>query len=93
MNIKHVSLGIALAVSVNLANADMFQPSPACYKPRKPYKFNSKWEIDDFYAQVERYKRCISDFIEEQKQAIQVHQNAADEAVDEWNRYVKTELK
>jgi hypothetical protein len=93
MNVKQITLGMVFIASTNLAYADTFQPSPVCYKPRKPYQFNSRMEIDDFYAQVDRYKRCVMDFIEEQKQAIQVHQSAVDEAVNEWNRYVKSELK
>jgi hypothetical protein len=41
---------------------------------------------------VDRYKRCINDFVEEQREAIQRHEDAAQEAIDEWNRFVRYEL-
>jgi hypothetical protein len=41
---------------------------------------------------VQRYKNCIQDFVDEQNQAIETHQQAADDAIDEWNRFVNYEL-
>ena len=74
------------------ASADMFTPSHSCSKPHKPYQFDSEWELENFKSDVETYKRCISDFVDEQRQAIRMHQNAAEGAIDEWNRYVNYEL-
>ena len=42
--------------------------------------------------EVKEYQRCIQDFVEEQNQAIRNHQNAIDEAIDEWNHFVDNEL-
>jgi len=87
-----VSLG-ALFLCVALpASADSFPPSHSCRKPFKPYKFNSEWEIQQFKDEVERYKRCISDFVDEQNEEARNHQQAAEDAIEEWNRYVKFEL-
>ena len=72
--------------------ADMFSPSPSCSKPSKPYEPASQWELDNFNDDVEQYKRCISDFVEEQNEAVQTHQQAASDAIDEWNRFVNYEL-
>jgi hypothetical protein len=89
---------LALAVSACLvgvcgpASADSYPPSPTCRKPTKPYKFTSQWELDQFKSDVERYKRCISDFVDEQNEAVRNHQEAAQDAIDEWNRYVRNEL-
>ena len=46
-----------------------------------------------FYNDVERYKSCISDFVEEQEDAIRNHQSAAQNSIDEWNRFVRYELQ
>jgi hypothetical protein len=72
--------------------SDSFQPSHGCYKPHKPYKFNSQQEVDRFNDDVERYKVCISDFVEEQNREASKHYKAAEEAIDEWNRYARFEL-
>ena len=85
------SLCIVSALTIPVF-ADMFAPSPICSKPSKPYQFNSQWEIDSFYSDVERYKQCIQNFIEEQNQAVEIHQQAASDAIDEWNRFVNYEL-
>jgi len=71
----------------------MFTPSHSCSKPYKPYKFNSEWDIRQFQDDVEDYKQCISDFVEEQDDAVRKHQNAAQEAIDEWNSFVNYEFR
>lgn len=82
---------ITLAISLPVL-ADMFAPSYSCSKPYKPYQFNSQWEIDVFNNDVQRYKRCISDFVEEQNEAAEKHRQAASDAIDDWNRFVDYEL-
>lgn len=72
--------------------ADMFYPSHSCRKPYKPYKFTSEWEATQFNDDVQRYKRCISNFVEEQNEAAQRHHDAREEAIEEWNRFVRYEL-
>ena len=72
--------------------ADMFVSGDSCFKPTKPYKFTSEWEVDNFNNDVERYKRCISNFVDEQNEAARKHQEAASDAIDEWNRFVNYEL-
>jgi len=72
--------------------ADSYTPSHSCHKPFKPYKFDNQWEIQQFKDEVERYKRCISDFVDDQNEEARNHQQAAEDAIEEWNRYVKFEL-
>jgi len=74
------------------ASADSFFISHSCYKPSKPYSFNNEWEVEAFKSEVEDYKRCISDFVEEQNDAARRHQEAAEEAISEWNSFVNYEL-
>ena len=88
-------MGLVLALFLILASpisADMFAPSPYCSKPYKPFEFTSQWELDNFNAEVQRYRNCIEEFVEEQERAIRNHQQAADDAIEEWNRFVRFEL-
>lgn len=81
----------ALLLSASI-HADSYSVSSSCYKPHKPYEFNSQWELDSFNNDVDRYKECISDFVDEQNRAVRNHQRAASEAIEEWNSYVRYEL-
>jgi len=71
----------------------MFAPSHSCSKPYKPYQFDSDWEVRRFRDEVDDYKRCIGEFVEEQEEAVRAHQDAAQEAIDEWNNFVNYELR
>jgi len=64
-----------------------------CSKPQKPYKFTSEWEVSSFKSDVEIYKRCIEDFVDEQNEAIKKHRSAANDAIDEWNLFLKYDLQ
>jgi hypothetical protein len=81
--------GVILIIVVTNSFADSWQPSHSCHKPFKPFRFESQWELDNFRWEVQRYKRCIEEFVEEQEEAIRNHRNAANEAVEEWNRFVR----
>lgn len=84
-------VGAAALVSFPVLS-DMFAPSPSCFQPSKPYQFNSQWELDNFNQEVQDYKTCISNFVNEQKEAAANHQQAASDAIDDWNRFVDYEL-
>lgn len=72
--------------------ADIFAPSHSCSKPFKPFEFSSEFELDMFNSDVEDYKYCISEFVDEQQEQAQDHLDAAAEAIDEWNNFVSYEL-
>jgi hypothetical protein len=74
------------------AQADNDEPNPSCSKPHKPNEFNSQWELDSFNNDVQQYQRCLYDFVDEQEEAIQRHHRAANDAIDEWNNFVRIEL-
>jgi hypothetical protein len=71
--------------------ADMFTPSHSCHKPHRPYEFTSEYEISSYNSRVNSYRRCIEEFADEQKDAANHHRDAAREAVEEWNSYVRNE--
>lgn len=83
---------IFFIVFITIGHADMGSPSHYCSKPYKPFQFSSQYEIDSFRDDVERYKRCIMDFIDEQDNAITSHEGAKSDAIDEWNSFVNYEL-
>ncbi|MEZ9874671.1 hypothetical protein [Vibrio breoganii] len=91
MKFKFLSLAL-LICSSGPASADYFQPSHTCTKPYKPYQFETDYDVQRFKDEVERYRRCIEDFVQQQNQAVTNHQNAANTAIEEWNWYVKHEL-
>lgn len=89
---KKLLIALALSAISLAAYADMFTPSPSCFKPSKPYQFNSQWEVDNWNDEVSNYKSCISEFVDEQNRAAANHQQAASDAIDEWNSFVQYEL-
>ena len=73
--------------------ADSVEPGHSCTKPNKPDEFNSQRELDSFNNDVQRYQSCLYDFVDQQQEAIQRHQRATKDAIDEWNNFVRMELK
>ncbi|MBB6287652.1 LmbE family N-acetylglucosaminyl deacetylase [Pseudomonas sp. JAI120] len=73
-----------------LAFADTIEPSHDCSQPSVPYEFEDQNERDQFNAEVEEYKSCITDFVEEQQDAIRKHKSAADDAIEEWNSFARS---
>jgi len=90
-NIIFVVGAVFLVITLPLL-ADSYTPSHSCSKPYKPYKFNSQWQLDSFNNDVDTYKRCISNFVDEQNEEAEKHKQAATDAIDEWNRFVNYEL-
>ena len=93
MGSQRILLAMCLFLVIPPTQADRFAPSHFCSKPYKPYRFTTEWEVNSFNNQVETYKNCIEDFVTEQNTAAKKHQDAAEEAIEEWNRFVKFELK
>lgn len=83
-------LTIALLAIATQASADSIQPSHSCYEPSIPYEFNDDFERQRFINEVEEYKECLSDFVDEQNDAVKNHQAAAQEAIEEWNSFASS---
>lgn len=69
--------------------SDWIRPTESCYEPSKPYRFNSQYEIDSYKREIEQYKQCIMDFIEKQKNEAKTHHEAANNAIEKWNNFVR----
>jgi hypothetical protein len=93
ISFKIVSGALLLAFFSASAFADKITPTHSCKQPNRPFKFKTEAEVERYKAQVETYKKCINDFIEEQRQAIQKHKDAADQAITEWNFFVNSGQK
>ena len=89
--ILFITIVILLTIGKEAVNADIFSPSPSCIKPSKPFT-NDEYLWLSFKYDVERYKRCIEDFIEDQDSEIKLHQEAQRESAEEWNHFVRWEL-
>jgi hypothetical protein len=83
---------LAVLLFPMVAWSDSYSPSHSCRKPYKPFEFSDRYEYDNFMSDVASYKRCIATFVDEQKSEAQHHSDAADEAIDEWNSFVRREL-
>lgn len=70
--------------------ADPFTPPPSCIKPSKPLRFTSEWEVDQFMSRVDAYKSCVAQFVEEHREAARKHQEAANQAIEEWNDFASS---
>ena len=84
---------ILLAFFATPLFADKITPTHHCIQPNRPSKFKNDEEVNKYKAQIEVYRKCINDFVEEQNQAIEKHKAAANQAVTEWNFFVNSERR
>jgi hypothetical protein len=71
-------------------------PDHSCMKPDKPikpYRFNSRWEIDSYNSQVDsynadrqRYVDCVKDYLENASNDIKRIEEKMGEAIEEAKR-------
>jgi hypothetical protein len=64
-------------------NADMITPSHNCAKPASPSHFASETDRASYQRRLGAYKRCLSDFVNEQTKEARMHSEAAKLASDE----------
>ena len=71
--------------------ADTCSPSHSCQKPKPydPMEYRSKSDLETYNESVDRYKRCIEEFVEDQEKAVKRHHEAAVAATEEYNGFVK----
>lgn len=92
MKMKTVTFGVLIVLISGIAAADFGPPMLSCFKPSKPFQFNSENEVKSFYDDVDTYKSCINDFVKQQQRAVEAHKSAADTAINQWNMFVRMEL-
>lgn len=87
-----IALSIVLFCFALPVQTDIFGPTHSCSKPYKPYQFHDEWQLQRFKDEVEDYRRCIEEFVDEQNESIRNHQKAIGEAIDDWQNFVNYEL-
>ncbi len=80
-----------LMLSGGLAYGDASPPAHKCAAPLKRTQFATQFQVDSYRAAVELYRSCLEAFVKEQEREIEVHRQAAQGAIDEWNRFVGKE--
>ena len=91
--LRSISAALLLVFLPAFALADKVPPTHSCTQPHRPFKFKTETEVNAYKAQVESYRKCINDFVEEQNQAMQKHKDAANRAIEEYNFFVNTESR
>jgi hypothetical protein len=51
----------------------------------------NQYEVDSYNDEVEEFRTCIEDYIEEQNDAVRDHQRAAEDAIDDWNNFASSQ--
>lgn len=82
-------LGIATSSSASYYPETVYPHD--CRKPVKPFDLHDSFAAMQYEDEVRRYKQCIEDFVQDQQVAIRQHQQAAEDATDEWNCFVRYE--
>lgn len=69
--------------------ADTYEPVVHCYKPSKPLFFATQKYKDRYSQDVEKYQNCLKIFILRQQQAVEMHKNAAENAIKANNDIIR----
>ena len=85
---KIILLAVLLMSNVS-ANADLYEPVPQCYEPKKLLWLASNYYTQRYEHDVEKYQECIKSFVKKQRHAAHMHTQAAENAVKILNDYIK----
>ncbi len=93
MNRYGVVLFIILLVSGRAALADTTLPVHKCVAPLRQREFATQVLLERYKSTVELYRSCLEAFVKEQEKAIEIHRQAAQAAIEEWNKFVGQDTK
>jgi hypothetical protein len=89
-------VGILLAtllLSGSAVYGDTSPPPFKCVKPMKQHDFATEVQVERYRSVVELYRSCLDAFVKEQQKAIEIHRQAAQSAIDDWNEFVRPDAK
>jgi len=86
-------LTLLLLIAGSLAFADDGVDTHECAKPAELAPGELRGRVTEYKRQVEAYKRCIREYSEQQQKAAEAHHKAAEDAIQEWNSFVRDELQ
>ena len=87
-----IVLGFAvttLAPCSTFADAEIHH---ACLAPTRPMDTSDDAFWSAFMTDVETYRACISDYVQANHAAADLHRATANEATEQWNAFVRAEL-
>ena len=82
-------LFVIMLLSATMAQANRFPAEPACFKPNKPLFFSPQSYTLRYQQDVVEYKDCIQRFIQEQRQAMKLHQESIRHAEQLMKLYIE----
>lgn len=86
-------LGAALwAAAPSPALAHGASPAHGCVAPSRPANDQDDALWQRYLDQVDGFRACISAFAEANRAAARLHNEAANEATEDWNRFVRDNL-
>lgn len=65
----------------------------SCPKPGNTGRITSDMEKEMFQAELILYEGCMFDYVREQQRLSDVHQQAAQKTLDEWNDYLTSRMQ
>lgn len=74
------------------AQAHLPAPAHGCRAPERPANDQDEARWQRFLSDVDAFRACISTFADDNRAAAQAHEQAANEAVAQWNAFVRREL-
>ncbi len=86
MGIKVFLLCMCLTLLAMPAQA--FFGAHLCSQPSPPYDGAEQWEVDAFKDEVENYRRCIEDYVDEATRQKEDIERQAQDAKDEYNNFI-----
>ena len=95
--VSSILLSVAAAVAAPLANAQAPRPASAqaskpahgCKKPETPGPFTSATQMRGIRQDMDAFKTCINNYVQQQQALVKRAQEDANAAVDEYNAAVK----
>mgnify|MGYP006209620219 CR=1 FL=1 len=83
---KYLSI-LLLVFSLQLSAHESVQ-SIECPPPLNTGRYTSEMEQEIFQAELSIYENCMFEYIREQQRLADVHEDAADSALNTWNDYL-----
>lgn len=84
--------GLAGIATLPDAHAHAAAPEHGCTAPNRPANDQNDALWRQFLDDVDSFRACISTFAEANHQAARLHNEAANAATLDWNRFVRAEL-
>lgn len=76
-----------------VSHADVLAPRHYCSEPYRPFIFENKEQINQYFDDVEAYGDCVFDFIDEQEKQIKKHQQSIIDAQEQLEQFKNRNLK